>query len=264
MTRWGKAGERLTDDEAARRARAHNSGKNATAAAQAAAEAEGRRGWEAGLVTPWRITHALDMRELYGPEVDKACGVEEPAVDHWELGILYPRWKQFTALAELTGFAVDWFSLPGDPIRVEETSMWWHLKPSERAAIDDRIVLRFQPGAITDTLRAEGVLRQASARRPCREQRATALPSRRQRPTSNNQPAQPETRSESAQMEQTEGDLDATQTYVENGAPIAGGRWHILSDDSVIYERPTGEREPSVITAELLRTSPTWTRQPTA
>lgn len=38
------------------------------------------------IAVPWRITLALDVRALYGPEVDEACGVAEPAVDRWESG----------------------------------------------------------------------------------------------------------------------------------------------------------------------------------
>src|SRR5690606_29771885 len=57
--------------------------------------------WKAGYVVPDRITLFLDYRDLYGPEVDHACGVEEPTVDRWEAGELYPTWEQLTALAAL-------------------------------------------------------------------------------------------------------------------------------------------------------------------
>lgn len=59
------------------------------------------RDWQAGNIIPWRITVALDAHALYGPEVDRACGVEEPAVDQWEAGTLYPTWDQLCALATL-------------------------------------------------------------------------------------------------------------------------------------------------------------------
>jgi hypothetical protein len=62
--------------------------------------------------TPERITIALDMRELYGPEVDRALGGEEPMVDEWESGERVPTLKQIQALAELTGFGVKYFYLP--------------------------------------------------------------------------------------------------------------------------------------------------------
>ena len=49
------------------------------------------------------ITAALDIRALYAPKVDRACGVEEPAVDQWEAAQLYPSWEQVEAPARLTG-----------------------------------------------------------------------------------------------------------------------------------------------------------------
>lgn len=61
---------------------------------------------------PARITAALDMRELYGPEVDHACGVEEPAVDEWEAGDRIPTAEQLALLAELTGFPIRYFYQP--------------------------------------------------------------------------------------------------------------------------------------------------------
>ncbi|GAT01321.1 DUF4031 domain-containing protein [Mycolicibacterium fortuitum] len=66
--------------------------------------------WREGRVSPRAITAALDIRQLYGPEVDRACGVEEPAVDQWEAGQLYPSWEQLQALARLTGFPVRFFT----------------------------------------------------------------------------------------------------------------------------------------------------------
>lgn len=62
--------------------------------------------------TPERITAALDIRGLYGPEVDRACGVEEPAVDLWEAGDLVPTAEQVEALSCLTGFPVRFFYMP--------------------------------------------------------------------------------------------------------------------------------------------------------
>lgn len=58
-------------------------------------------------------------------------------------------------------------------------------------------------------------------------------------------------------------DLTEAEIYVEAGRPIAGGRWHILPDDTVIHERPTGAFEPSIIAAHTLRSRPTWTPAPT-
>lgn len=56
-----------------------------------------------------RITLALDLRQLYGPEVDEALGVEEPVVDEWESGARVPTLEQLRRLSTLTGFAVRYF-----------------------------------------------------------------------------------------------------------------------------------------------------------
>ena len=79
-----------------------------------AAEHAAHDAWERGDVVPHRITLALDIRELYGPDVDRSCGVEEPAVDQWEEGILYPTWEQLLALAEPVDFPVEFFLTPTD------------------------------------------------------------------------------------------------------------------------------------------------------
>lgn len=51
-----------------------------------------------------------------------------------------------------------------------------------------------------------------------------------------------------------------TVIYVEATSPsIAQGRWHILPDDTVYFERDTGEITESLISAGTLRHSPTWT-----
>ncbi len=52
---------------------------------------------------PAMISIVLDARGLEGPEVDLACGVEEPAVDLWEEGKLVPTPEQVRLLAKLTG-----------------------------------------------------------------------------------------------------------------------------------------------------------------
>lgn len=75
---------------------------------EATAQAEAR--WRAGYLIPARITQVLDMRGLYGPEVDEACGVEEPTVDQWEAGEVYPTWEQVLALSALTGHGPIWFT----------------------------------------------------------------------------------------------------------------------------------------------------------
>lgn len=62
-----------------------------------------------GVPNPKRITMALDMAELYGPEVDEACGVQEPTVDRWEAGTQIPSRDELQRLAFLTGFPVTFF-----------------------------------------------------------------------------------------------------------------------------------------------------------
>lgn len=64
---------------------------------------------------PYRIAAALNLRELYGPEVDEACGVVEPAVDQWEAGELVPTAEQVELLAALTDFPVAFFYAPVEP-----------------------------------------------------------------------------------------------------------------------------------------------------
>lgn len=103
------------------------------------------RAWAAGKVIPYRITTALDAEALYGPEVDAACGVEEPAVDQWEAGELYPTWEQLCALAELT-HTRPWLFTPATGPAAEEpwTTLQFHIKgwePTKR-------VLAFTPEAI--------------------------------------------------------------------------------------------------------------------
>ena len=66
--------------------------------------------------TPERITAALDMAGLHGPEADLTLGVVEPAVDMWESGARIPTDEQLARLAELAGVLVEWFYLPApDP-----------------------------------------------------------------------------------------------------------------------------------------------------
>ena len=82
----------------------------------AAAERHDPAAYYAGKTpTPQRITTALDMRELYGPEVDQALGGEEPMVDEWESGVRVPSFTQVQALAMLTGFPVKFFYQPASP-----------------------------------------------------------------------------------------------------------------------------------------------------
>jgi hypothetical protein len=113
---WGKAGERLTVDEARKRAGKRSRQRGRERFVEAKSVSQARSAWERGLVKPWRITAALDLGQLYGPEVDRACGVEEPAVDRWEAGELYPTWEQLEALSRLTNFPVAFFTSDAPPI----------------------------------------------------------------------------------------------------------------------------------------------------
>ncbi len=62
------------------------------------------------LAQPDRITCALDLHGLEGPDVDRQCLAAEPAVDEWEAGRAAPSWEQLLALAELTGFSPLFFT----------------------------------------------------------------------------------------------------------------------------------------------------------
>lgn len=68
-----------------------------------------------GKIVPARITLALDFRRLEGPEVDLACGAQEPDVDLWECGLAVPTAEQLVKLAALTNFPIGYFYLPIKP-----------------------------------------------------------------------------------------------------------------------------------------------------
>jgi hypothetical protein len=138
MTRrakWGRAGERLDPDERERRVREIRGRANRDRASRLTADREAYRRWRAGLVCPNRITLALDLHSLYGPEVDRACKAEEPEVDQWEAGERYPRWDQLVALADLTGRTPRWFTVNTEPpIPIWKTSLWFHMSAAEQRA----------------------------------------------------------------------------------------------------------------------------------
>lgn len=54
-------------------------------------------------VVPLRITQALDAAGLFGPDVDRLLGGQEPMVDLWEAGRLQPTEHQLQRLCFLTG-----------------------------------------------------------------------------------------------------------------------------------------------------------------
>jgi transcriptional regulator with XRE-family HTH domain len=124
---WGKAGVRLTEDEI--RARRQREGRDRLVREQA--DDEACRRWRAGGVVPEAITLALDARGLYGPEVDRACLVEEPAVDLWEAGKAYPTWEQLCALAALTGKPPGFFVRDGPSLDMRSTTLRFHVPPRE-------------------------------------------------------------------------------------------------------------------------------------
>jgi hypothetical protein len=118
-----EARRRRQEKRAARPAGAFGPGgrKQATinrvlAKVDAAAESRDPAAFYAGqFPTPERITTALDICQMYGPEVDQALGGEEPMVDEWESGARVPTFEQMQRLAELTGFPVKFFYQPAPP-----------------------------------------------------------------------------------------------------------------------------------------------------
>lgn len=73
---------------------------------------EARLVWEFGELRPFMLSLWLDYRQVEGPEVDRHCGVEEPTVDRWENGTVYPTWEQLVALAEFCQVPVWRFTEP--------------------------------------------------------------------------------------------------------------------------------------------------------
>jgi hypothetical protein len=133
-------------------------------AANAPGADEAKRRWQAGQAVPHRITLALDICNLDGPGVDEACGVEEPAVDRWERGTLYPTWDQLCRLAVLTGFPVAFFTENAEGNLIETNIKF---RPSEGKHVYERTprpVLAFTDNAIRRTLGARYVC--PTCRRP--------------------------------------------------------------------------------------------------
>lgn len=138
---WGKAGERLTSAEHLRRRAARSVQRAQRKQRDDRAASAAHRGWKLGVVAPWRITHALDAGGHEGPDVDIACGTEEPAVDEWEAGQRYPTFEQLLLLAELTGFPVDWFTRTDEPLDIRTTTLWMHMTKREREQWKDPITV---------------------------------------------------------------------------------------------------------------------------
>lgn len=140
--RWGKAGVQLTPQEAAHRDRLAVVYRAESAAQCAENDRIAFEKWKVGMVVPHAITVVLDTLKLYGPEVDAACGVREPAVDLWEAGKLYPTWPQLQALSRLTGYPLGYFTTARRPVSVFDTSMVYHLPRGEVTA-SEQAVMRY-------------------------------------------------------------------------------------------------------------------------
>lgn len=88
-----------------------------------------------GLPRPHRISRALDMAGLFGPDADAQLGVAEPALDLWESGALVPTEEQLAGLAHRAGVAVEWF-YSDEPL--PEQHLGWACFRTRKAAGGDR------------------------------------------------------------------------------------------------------------------------------
>lgn len=132
MRRWGKAGVQLTAAEAEQRGRAAAASRNRSKIRRNNDDRIAYRLWRAGELQPYLITHALDAKGFYGPQVDIACGAREPDVDLWEAGKLYPTWGQVLLLAKICEVTPRFICTKRDVLAVAETSMRFH------GYVDDR------------------------------------------------------------------------------------------------------------------------------
>lgn len=143
--RWGAAGVRLTEDQVRQRDLV-NAGKRSARRARLLADLDKAYGlWRNGQFRPHLATFVLNKNDLYGPEVDEACGAKEPDVDLWEEGKRYPTWPQLVALAELTGVTPSFLLQGFEPIPWQHTSMRFHFPPDYTSAPPVR---RCAPAAI--------------------------------------------------------------------------------------------------------------------
>lgn len=149
QSKWGKAGQRGA--EATRRRCKARGFHRREMEQQQEKDEQARQKWLMGLVVPAHITMALDGADLHGPQVDWACGVQEPAVDNWEAGRLYPTWEQILRLAELTGRRPSYFMAPvHDITSLYDTSMRFHLTFAERHPMPALPVHRFTYKALCE------------------------------------------------------------------------------------------------------------------
>ncbi len=143
MGDWGKAGQRLTEQE--KRARLQEAGR-VRHLNRSRLDADNRvayKLWSAGMLKPYRITIVLDTMGLDGPEVDIACGAQEPDVDLWEAGKLYPTWEQVLLLCKLTGVTPRFLLVNDAPLDLMRTTARFHMDCEQ-----EPWVMEFEPQAI--------------------------------------------------------------------------------------------------------------------
>lgn len=170
--RQRKTPQPLSPGEAAlhRRVRQAQPGARALAAKQTAAQRAAYMGAAiaqanerliaTGRVVPARITLALDMCGLEGPEVDVACGAAEPDVDMWEAGLAVPTRGQVAKLAALTGFTAAYFYRPIEPGPLSQSMFICGRGGCQRHApdvVDENGVLLYE-GKPRETPAAQGAL----------------------------------------------------------------------------------------------------------
>ena len=98
---------------------------------------------------PARITIALDSAGLWGPEVDRRLGGEEPMVDEWEAGLRVPTREQVEALAELTGQPIGFFYRRIEPGEYPTTTRICHRGRGKKSttvvsSVDERGVMHVE------------------------------------------------------------------------------------------------------------------------
>lgn len=143
MAHWGKAGQRLTPEQARQRRRNGSAARALATQYDTERTEAGRRAHAAGLIRPDLITFYLNANDLFGPEVDAQCGVREPTVDLWETGRVYPTWPQLEALARLCRITPDRFTGP----HPEEQGRYFICGRHGAAPTEPRIT-RFDPLAL--------------------------------------------------------------------------------------------------------------------
>jgi hypothetical protein len=144
----------------------------------------------AGRPVPARITIALDVCGLHGPDVDERCGTWEGNpdgdVDRWELGLAVPSGEQVRLLAELTGFPIASFYKPIQPGPILGDGPTWVCWGGRRGCeavapnvVDERGVLLYggEPRTLPDAVQGQlfgGV--PAEPKRPSRTAPARKAP----------------------------------------------------------------------------------------